>query len=159
MNREPADPIAEAFAEALAPECWQLPEVLRGRGRVELVVDYCRTMTMQLITAADLPADRFRPGGFADPPPPDTLLAEVTERRWEEDKPEVVHKRSRYFRADEPWMAVRRSDMPVTTAAYRPGMDTLVGDTVRSTAPGRRYTEEVPVVTLGRIVPPDEPRD
>lgn len=132
---------------ALVAECWQLPEALRHHLAVDIQVSACRRLAIELLQAAELPRE-FAEGGFVRPPSAETELVAVVERTWKQEQPELVHKRSRYFHAEEPWMAVRRSDMSPVTPAFRPGADTLVSDVVRQTAPGQPYSEEVAALSI-----------
>lgn len=147
MPNVPEDDLIGAMEAALVAECWQLPEELRGQRPVDVQVELHRRLALELLTAGELPRE-YKPGGYADPPPEGTPLVGVVERVTDDDRPGIVRKRSRFFRAAEPWMAVRRSDMPPTTAGFRPGADTLVGDVVRQTAPGEAFSEEAPVIML-----------
>lgn len=154
MPALPEEDIVGAMEAALVAECWQLPEALRSMDAISVQMSELRALALELLTAEELPRE-YGPGMYREPLPPETRLAGVVERTTSYDRPDIVRKRSRFFRADEPWMAVLRSDMPPTTPGFRPGADTLVGDVVQLTAPGQPYTEEVPVLSA-RIETDDE---
>ncbi|HRH94191.1 MAG TPA: hypothetical protein PKV72_06715 [Candidatus Peribacteria bacterium] len=149
--------LQDAMEAALVPECWQLPEALRGADPVEIQVGLNRKLALELLTGAELPG-QFADGGYGSRPADHAELAAVVERITSDDTPHLVRKRSRFFRTGEPWTAVRRTDMPPTTGFFRPGADTFVGDIVRLTAPGEPFTEEAAVITIGRIRLADEPQ-
>lgn len=154
MPALPEEDIVGAMEAALVAECWQLPEVLRGMDTISVQVSELRALALELLTAEELPHE-YGPGMYREPLPPETRLVGVVERTTSYDRPDLVHKRTRFFRREEPWMAVLRSDMPPTTPGFRPGADTLVGQVVRLTAPGQVFTEEVPVLAA-RIEADDE---